>query len=46
MVWSFHGTDYDALEDALGKVNDMRQGELYRHDKDKCSALCKQKGKK
>ena len=43
--WCFNGYDCENLDDAINAINDLRQGELYRHDEANCSTLCKEKGK-
>ena len=45
MDWCFEGSDSDAMEGALQKINDNRQGQLYIHEDRNCSALCKEKGR-
>ena len=40
--WNFVGNDDVALRQVLDKINELRQGELYRHKK--CSQQCKDKG--
>ena len=40
--WNFVGNDDVALRQVLDKINELCQGELYRHKK--CSQQCKDKG--
>lgn len=42
--WCFKGSDCAAMECALTEINNLRQGELYRHEEGNCSPLCKEKG--
>ena len=42
--WCFKGYECDNMEEALNAINDMRKGELYKHEEANCSTLCKEKG--
>ena len=42
--WCFKGSDSAAMEVALNEINDTRQGQLYVHQDENCSDLCKEKG--
>ena len=43
--WCFKGNDSGSFEDALISINESRQGELYLHEEENCSTLCREKGK-
>lgn len=42
--WCFKGSDSGSFEDALISINKLRQGDLYLHEEENCSTLCREKG--
>lgn len=38
--WCFKGYECDNMEEALNAINDMRKGELYKHEEANCLTLC------
>lgn len=44
LQWSFMGTKEEAIDNLMGKIEKLRSSELYVHNKEDCSELCKKRG--
>ena len=38
------GTDEEAIDNLMGKIEKLRSSELYVHNKEDCLELCKKRG--